>query len=138
MTNLITGLFLFYRSCQGCSKNLYDQLYQYLDKHKYLVSHNSGYRALHLVVTCLLRGTSNWHIDIDNGRYTAMIFIDLKKVFGTVDHQILLDKAILWNYLDMQTNRSVLILVIGSNTVEQLAQLLASVIFISVCHRDRV
>ena len=73
-------------------KLIYDQLYQYLDKHKYLVSHQSGFRSLHSVVTCLLKGTNDWYIDIDNGRYTAMIFIDLKKAFDTVDHQILLDK----------------------------------------------
>ena len=57
-----------------------------------LVSHQSGFRSLHSVVTCLLKGTSDWYIDIDNGRYTAMTFIDLKKAFDTVDHQILLDK----------------------------------------------
>ena len=73
-------------------KLTYDQLYQYLNKHKYLVSHQSGFHSLHSVVTCLLKGTSGWYIDIDNGRYTAMIFIDLKKAFDTVDHQILLDK----------------------------------------------
>ena len=56
-----------------------DHLYQYLDKHKYLVSHQSGFCSLHLVVTCLLKGTSDWYIDVDNGRYTTMIFIDLKK-----------------------------------------------------------
>ncbi len=73
-------------------KVIYDQLYQYLDKHKYLASHQSGFRSLHSVVTCLLKGTSDWYIDIDSGKYTAMIFIDLKKAFDTVDHQILLDK----------------------------------------------
>ena len=56
------------------------------------MSHQSGFRSLHSVVTCLLKGTSDWYIDIDNERYTAMIFIDLKKAFDTVDHQILLDK----------------------------------------------
>ena len=72
-------------------KLIYDQLYQYLNKHKCLVSHQSGFLSLHSVVTCLLKGTSDWYIDIDNGRYTAMIFIDLKKAFDTVDYQILLD-----------------------------------------------
>ena len=71
-------------------KLICDQLYQYLNKHKYLVSNKSEFCSLHSIVTCLLKGTSDWYIDIDNGRYTAMIFIDLKKAFDTVDHQILL------------------------------------------------
>ena len=56
------------------------------------MSHQSGVRSLHSVVTCLLKGTSGWYIVIDTGRYTEIIFIDLKKAFDTVDHQILLDK----------------------------------------------
>ena len=31
-------------------------------------------------------------VDMDNGRYTTNIFIDLKKAFETVDHDILLAK----------------------------------------------
>ena len=73
-------------------KLIYDQLYHYLDKNRYLVSHQSGFRSLHSVVTCLLKATNDWYLDIDRGKYTAMIFIDLKKAFDTVDHQILLDK----------------------------------------------
>ena len=66
---------------------IYDQLYQYLDKHKYLASHQSGFPSLHSFVTCLLKGASDWFFDIDRGKYTAMIFIDLKKAFDKVDHQ---------------------------------------------------
>ena len=73
-------------------KLIYGQLYQYLDEHKYLASHQSGFRSLHSVVTCLLKGTSDWFFGIDRGKYTAMIFIDLKKAFDTVDHHKLLDK----------------------------------------------
>ena len=83
-------------------KLIYDQICQYLDKHKYLVSF--GFRS---VVTCLLKGTSDWYIDIDNGRYTAMIFIDLKKAFDTVDHQILLDKCNFMELWDAHTNGSI-------------------------------
>ena len=39
--------------------------------------------------------------------------------------------------LDVHTNGSVLILIIGSSTVESMVQLLASKILISECHRDR-
>ena len=115
-------------------KLIYDQLYQYLNKHKYLMSHQSGLRSLHSVVTCLLKGTSDWYVDIDNGRYTAMIFIDLKKAFDKVDHQILLDKIQLHR---ITGHAHKWFSSIGSSTVESIARLLASKILISESHRDR-
>ena len=73
-------------------KLIYNQLYDYLDKNKHLFSNQSGFRALHSVVTCLLNNTDDWYVNMDNGKYTANIFIDLKKAFDTVDHDILLAK----------------------------------------------
>ena len=73
-------------------KLIFNQLYDYLDKNKHLFSNQSGFRALHSVVTCLLNNTDDWYVNMDNGRYTANIFIDLKKAFHTVDHDILLAK----------------------------------------------
>ena len=73
-------------------KLIYNQLYDYLDKNKHLFSNQSGFRALHSVVTCLLNNTDDWYVDMDNGKYTANIFIDLKKAFDTVDYDILLAK----------------------------------------------
>ena len=78
---------LFY---QECSKNLvYNQLHEYLDVNKHLFSHQSGFRSLYSVVTSLLNNTNDWYVNIDNGKYTAMVFIDLKKAFDTINHQIL-------------------------------------------------
>ena len=73
-------------------KLIHNQLYDYLDTNKHLLSNQSGFRALHSVVTCLLNNTDDWHVSMDDGKYTANIFIDLKKAFDTVDHDILLAK----------------------------------------------
>ena len=73
-------------------KIIHNQLYHYLDKNNHLFSNQSGFRALHSVVTCLLNSTDDWYVNMDNGKYTANIFIDLKKAFDTVDHDILLAK----------------------------------------------
>ena len=73
-------------------KLIHNQLYDYLDRNKHLFSNQSGFRALHSVVTCLLHNTDDWYVNMDDGRYTANIFIDLKKAFDTVDHDILLAK----------------------------------------------
>ena len=73
-------------------KLIFNQLYDYLDKNKHLFSNPSGFRVLHSVVTCLLNNTDDWYVNMDNGRYTASIFIDLKKAFDTGDHNVLLAK----------------------------------------------
>ena len=73
-------------------KLIHKQLYDYLDTNRHLFSNQSGFRALHSVVTCLLNNTDDWYVKMDDGKYTANIFIDLKKAFDTVDHDILLAK----------------------------------------------
>ena len=55
-------------------------------------SKQSGFRPLHSVATCLLKFTGDWHLNMDKGQYTAMIFVDLKKAFDTVNHEILRKK----------------------------------------------
>ena len=34
----------------------------------------------------------DWYVNIDRGKYTGLIFIDLKKAFDTLNHDILLKK----------------------------------------------
>ena len=43
-------------------KLIYDQLYNHLDRNKYLYIHQSSSRALHSVVTCLLKSTNDWYL----------------------------------------------------------------------------
>ena len=58
---------------------IHNELYDYLDKNNHLFSNQSGFRALHSVVTCLLNSTDDWYVNMDNGRYTANIFYRFKK-----------------------------------------------------------
>ena len=87
-------------------KLIYDQLYNYLDKNRYLVSHQSVFRSLHWVVTCLLKATNDWYLDTDRRKYTGMIFLDLKKAFDTVDDQILHDKMQFYGVTGLAHKRS--------------------------------
>ena len=73
-------------------KIIFDQLYQYMNGSGLLSPDQSGFRALHSTNTCLLKCTDDWFNGIDQGLLTGMIFIDLKKAFDTVDHEILCKK----------------------------------------------
>ena len=80
-------------------KIIYNQLYKYLNSHGFLSSNQSWVRALHLTLTALLKNNDDWHSGMDLGKYVGTVFVDLKKAFHTVDHNILLQKL---NYHGVQ------------------------------------
>ena len=43
-------------------------------------------------MTCLLKTTDEWYDGFDNGYMIGSVFIDLRKAFDTVNHEILCQK----------------------------------------------
>ena len=81
-------------------KLVYNQLYQLLNENSLLASGQSGFRALHSTITALLKCTDDWYSGLDQEKYVGVVFVDLKKAFDTVDHDILLQKLALHGIQD--------------------------------------
>ena len=68
------------------------QILAYLHTNNILSPAQSGFRPRHSTITTLIKVTDDWFQAIDKGEYTGAVFVDLKKVFDTVDCDILIKK----------------------------------------------
>ena len=73
-------------------KLVFYQLYQYMKENGLFTSDQSGSLRLHSTLTCLLKMSDDWYNGLDLGKLVGLVFIDLKKEFDTVDHDILCKK----------------------------------------------
>ena len=78
-------------------KVIFKQRYECLTDSNLLAVSQYGFRPMHSTLTALLEVTNTWYLNIDDGLRNSVLFLDLKKAFGTVDHSILLKTtATLW------------------------------------------
>ena len=71
---------------------VFNQLYDFLMRHDLLADVQSGFGPCHSTLTALLDITNDWFSNMDNGLLNGVLFLDLKKVFDIVGHEILLRK----------------------------------------------
>ena len=68
----------------------HDQLYDFLRASEVLSKNQCASRKLHSTITSMLNIRENWYKNVDERKLNVSIFLDLKKAFDTVDHDILL------------------------------------------------
>ena len=77
-------------------KLVFNQLYHYMKENSLFTSDQSGFLRLHSTLTCLLKMSDDWYNGLDLSKRVGLVFIDLKKAFDTVDHDILCKKLELY------------------------------------------
>ena len=70
---------------------IHNKLYPYLEEHNILVSNQNGFRKQHGTTDTIFKFI-NHIIDNMNDKKTIAVFIDFKKAFDTLNHQILIQK----------------------------------------------
>ena len=71
---------------------VHNQLYMYLTERNILNPCQSGFRSKHSTNTTLLDVSDHILKNMNDGKATAAIFLDLKKAFDTVNHRLLIEK----------------------------------------------
>jgi len=75
---------------------IYRRLYKFLEKFDVLYHKQFGFRQKHSTIHALIEVTENIKLALDKDEIAIGIYLDLKKAFDTVDHDILLEKMCHW------------------------------------------
>jgi hypothetical protein len=95
-------------------KHVHKHLMKYIENHHLFHQFQSGFRHQHSCQTALIRLCDTWLSAINQNKIVGAVFLDLKKAFDLVDHNILLQKLSLYlqnrkslsffkSYLDSRT-----------------------------------
>ena len=66
-------------------KIIHNQLNEYIKGRIY--KYQSGFRPKHSTETAVLNASNRWFLNIDQGKYNLVVFLDLRKAFDTVNHE---------------------------------------------------
>ena len=92
-------------------KIIHDPLKLYLEQNNLLVCQQHGFRKNHSTQSACAKFLDDILLHMDRGEHTVAVFLDIKKAFDTINHQILINKlktlnigpntlALIENYLD--------------------------------------
>jgi len=79
-------------------RHIATQIQSFFEKTNIIHKTQSGFRKNHSCNTALVRLIDTWMKAVDEGKLVGTVFLDLKKAFDLVDHQILLYKLKLYHF----------------------------------------
>ena len=77
-------------------KHLHNHLLSYMESKHLFHEYQSGFRPNHSCHTALIRMCNSWLENINDHEITGTLFLDLRKAFNCVNHEILLEKLTLY------------------------------------------
>ena len=83
---------------------VHDQMYSYLSLNHFLNPSQSGFRSQYSTSTTVIDVEDFILKNMDEGKVTGAIFLDLKKAFDTVNHSLLLNKLKKFGIRDIEIN----------------------------------
>ena len=74
-------------------KIIHNQLKSYLELQNLLISQQHGFRTNHSTQSACAKFIDDIMLHLDRGERTVAVFLDIKKAFDTINHQILIKKV---------------------------------------------
>ena len=66
--------------------------YGYLSNNSLLSKFQSGFRPKHSTLSALIQMCDNLLKNMDSGQINCIVFLDVRKAFDSINHEILIDK----------------------------------------------
>ena len=83
-------------------KLIYRELYNYFTENNLLGNKQFRFRSLHSTALALVKSVDHWLMSIDNGKTNFVVFLDIKKAFDMVNHEMLLQKLSCYGIKDQE------------------------------------
>ena len=71
---------------------MFNQLYNFLNENSQLSKYQFGFRPKNSTLSALIQMCDAWHASMDCGDVSAVVFLDIRKAFDSISHNILLRK----------------------------------------------